>query len=515
MQTQTQAIEKLDRYMRARYPIIALVSHEETRVIAAIDGVASRRGRRVATWAITTGWQNCQAIDPQITRDPVPALEAVAAFSPEAEPTLFVAKDLHAYLQDPLVIRYLRDIAAAFEASRHTLVILSPSLKVPAELDKTIVVMDWPLPDGDELGAILRKCEVDLPARIKVTLNGSRENVIQAMRGLTAFEAGSVLLNAIAATGELGDSVIPEIVKEKRQIIRKSGALEIYDTDLTMNDVGGLAHLKAYASRMRAAFTAQAAEAGVDTPKGILLVGVPGTGKSLAAKAIAGGQMPLLRLDFGAIMGGLVGESEGNIREALKIAEAISPCVLWVDEIEKAIGGVESSNQTDGGTMTRVFGTLLTWMQEKTSPVYIVATANDVRSLRSEFLRAGRFDDMFWVDLPCKADRVEVLSLHLGKRKKNPQDYNLEAVADACYGYTGAEIEQVVKVAISTAFYQGNALSTRHLIAAAAEIVPIAQTMQEAIADLRAWGAKKAKPANDPLETRKAAASQGSKAEDL
>lgn len=515
MQTQTQAIEKLDRYIRARYPIIGVISHEESRVLAAVDAIANRRTRSMATWAITTGLQNCQGVDQDATRDPIPVLEAIANYSSESDPVIFVLKDLHAYLTDPLVIRYLRDIAARFEVGRHTLILLAPAIKVPTELDKTLVVMDWPLPDTDELAAILNKCETDLPARIPVTLNGSRESVVQAMRGLTAFEAGSVLLNAIAATGELGDEVIPYIITEKRQIIRKSGALEIYESNLTMSDVGGLSHLKAYASRMRAAFSAEAAAEGVDTPKGILLVGVPGTGKSLAAKAIAGGHMPLLRLDFGSIMGGLVGESESNIREAIKVAEAISPCVLWVDEIEKALGGVESSNRTDGGTMTRVFGTLLTWMQEKTSPVYIVATANDVRSLRSEFLRAGRFDDMFWVDLPCKADRVEVLSVHLAKRKKSPADFDLDAVADATWGYTGAEIEQIVKVAISTAFYQRTALTTAHLVNAVAEIVPIAQTMQEAVADLRQWGSQKAKAANHPLEPKPVQRALANRTDDL
>lgn len=315
----------------------------------------------------------------------------------------------------------------------------------------------------------MEKCEGELPDRIPVRLNGNREKVVQALRGLTAFEAGSVLLNAIAATRELAESAIQYIVQEKRQIIRKSGTLEFYDTDTTMNQVGGLTSLKSYAEIQRSAFSLDAIEFGVDTPKGILLVGVPGTGKSLAAKAIAGGQMPLLRLDIGALMNSAMGGSENNMRAALKVAEAISPCVLWIDEIEKAT--TDNNGASDGGVMARMIGTLLTWMQEKTSPVYIVATANDVESMRPELLRAGRFDKTFWVDLPCQADREEILAVHLTKRRKNPVDYDLYNIARALWGFTGAEVEQVVKDAVRLAFFERTTLTNEHLMQAAGQNV--------------------------------------------
>jgi SpoVK/Ycf46/Vps4 family AAA+-type ATPase len=410
-------------------------------------------------------------------------------------------------------VRYLRDIAAKFEASRHTLVLLSPELKIPSELDKTIVLLDWPLPDEAELTAILKKCEQDLPTRIPVTLNGNREKVVQSLRGLTAFEAGSVLMNAIAATGELGQDVIEYIVAEKSQIIRKSGTLEFYDTDTTMSSVGGLKYLKSYAAIQRNAFSQEAADFGVDTPKGLPLVGVPGTGKSLAAKAIAGGQMPLLLLDIGGLMNSGVGGSEANMRTALKVAEAISPCVLWVDEIEKAT--TDNNGASDGGVMARMIGTLLTWMQEKTAPVYIVATANDVANMRAELLRAGRFDKTFWVDLPSHADRVEIVTVHLGKRNKKADDYDLDTVADSLWGFTGAEIEQVVKDAVRVAFFEKTTLTTTHLLDAAKQVVPIAQTMSEKIQELRNWASGRAQWAGDPIEPRPTQKASASRTDDL
>jgi len=501
---QIQAIEILERYVRARYPVIAALSHEESRVMAAIRAAAASRKMLVAEWSVTTGLTGEGLADPQYTRDPVPAFEAMLA-APAEPSTLFVMRDLHGALGnsdrgfDSMLTRYLRDVAAKFSACRHTLVLLSPAFNIPPDLEKTIVLIDWPLPDTEELGAVLTKAEIDLPSNIPFTLNGSRDKVLQAMRGLTLFEAEGVLSSSIVATRELGDNIIPFIVKEKAQIIRKAGVLEYYDTNVTMNQVGGLQYLKRYAAVKRKAFSREASAAGVDAPKGLLLVGVPGTGKSLAAKAIAGGQMPLLRMDIGALMGGLVGSSESNMRAALKVSEAVAPCVLWLDEIEKSISG--GGGELDGGTSSRVFGTLLTWMQETTAPVYVVATANDIRSLRPELIR--RFDDMMWVDLPSQAARVEILSVHLEKRKQRLAGFDLTAIAQATWGFSGAEIEKTVKSALESAFFDGNALTTAHLLMAAAQIIPIAITMESKIKDLRAQ-AKNALQAGDALEGKPA-----------
>lgn len=511
--SKTNAVERLDRYIRARYPIIAISSHEESRVIAAIQAIAEKRERKVVTWSITSGISGMNGVDAAETRDAVPALFVISQYDPMAEPVLFVMKDLQKYFADPVVLRYLRDIAVNFEASRHNLILVGPDLgRVPSDLEKVCAIIDYPLPTVDELSAILSKCENDLPSRIAVSLNGGREQVVQSLRGLTAFEAGSVLMNAIAATGELSDKVVPYIVDEKRQIIRKSGVLEFYDTDVSMSSVGGLCNLKHYAEIKRAAFSKNAADFGVDAPKGLLMVGVPGTGKSLTAKAIAGGQMPLLRMDIGALLSGTVGGGEQNMRDALKVAESISPCVLWIDEIEKAMA--DNSGASDGGVMMRMLGSLLTWMQETTSPVYVVATANNIRSLRPELLR--RFDDIVWIDLPSFADRMEILIVHLNKRKQDSSKFNLESVVDAMWGFTGAEIEKVVKAAVEFAFFESKPLDNTHLAKAAAQIIPISATMNDQISEMRSWATGRALIASEPIEPKPTSKkSQRSKADDL
>lgn len=499
-----KAITLLDRYVRARYPIIAIVSHEESRVMETVRQVAGNK-RTVVEWSYTTGLKGLNGIDASEYEDPSAALKYLATYDiqGEEEPVLFVFKDLHEIIKlDIRVRRFLRDIAVHFETRLHNLILLSPSMEISSDLEKSLVVLDWPLPDAEELGELLREFERDVPEGVQINLdeNGKRDSIVQAMRGLTEMEAGSVLRGAVVATRKLDTDVIPYIVKEKAQIIRKAGVLEYYDQTVTMDEVGGLENLKAYATVRRAAFSSKARAAGVDAPKGLLMVGVPGTGKSLSAKAIAGGQMPLLRMDVGALMGGLVGQSEGNMRSALKVAEAVAPCVLWVDEIEKALGGM--GGEMDGGTSTRVLGTLLTWMQETRFPVYVVATANDVRSLRPELLR--RFDDIMWVDLPNAASRAEILDVHLAKRKCSGK--KLEDVIDATWGFSGAEIEKVVKSAVMQVFVEGRDLKAGDLLTAAKTIVPISVTMDEQIKSIRTWAANRAISASAPLEAQPKAA---------
>jgi AAA+ superfamily predicted ATPase len=501
------AVTKLERYIRARYPIIGVASHEESRVLSSIKLIAGFRNRHVYTWSITRGIVNAfddpSTYNPAAlaafegTQDIAAALQILSKYDEDAHPALFVFLDLHPYLGDPMIVRFLRDIAARFELCRHNLILVSPNIVVPPDLDKTLVILDWPLPTEEELASVLDQAERDLPASIPVTLNGNRPAVIAAMRGLTLFEAANVLTAAIAATGELGDDVIPYIVSEKKQIVRKAGLLEFFEADVTMDQVGGLPHLKHYADVKRRTFSDQARQFGVEPARGVLLLGLPGTGKSLTAKAIAGGQLPLLRMDVGALMGQYVGQSEGNVRGAFKVAEAIAPCVLWLDEIEKALGG---SGENDGGTTNRVVGSILTFMQETLAPIYFVATANDVRSLRPELI--NRFDDVFFVDLPNRADRAEIVSIHLQKRGRGPLAFDLLKISDACHGLVGREIERVVRSALELAFYQGCELTTQHLVDAAGKIVPLSAIMDEQIKALRSWADNRAIRANDPVEVK-------------
>ena len=497
-------IEKLDRYVRAKYPLIGIVSHEERRVMAAVKALASKRSRKVATWSFTEGVDGVDVIDPADTQDPAEALDQIAKYlsdslSADDQPTIFVLRDLHHMLADSLVVRYLRDIANT--VSQHTVVLLSPSLDVPGDLEKAISVIDWPLPSYDELKAILLKVEHSLPTHIEVTLNGNREELIRSMQGLTAFEAESALLASIAALGRLGDEIIPEIVKEKSALIRQVPGLEYISVPDGLS-AGGLQGLDMYTKIKLNTYSAKAAEAGVDPAKGVMLVGIPGTGKSLSAKVIAGGRMPLLRWDLGAAKGGVVGATEANMRKGAKVAEAVAPAVIWIDEIEKALPN--QSGELDGGVQAGMLGFILTWMQESEAPLYFVATSNDVRSLKPELLR--RFDDIFFVGLPDRAGRLEILDIHLTKRGQDMEGLELDTVATQTWGFTGAEIEKVVKAGIERAFFQGQALSTDHLITATTEIIPISTTMEKQIDDLQAWAKTRARMAGAMLEPKPAEA---------
>jgi SpoVK/Ycf46/Vps4 family AAA+-type ATPase len=497
----------LDRYIRAQYSVIALVSHEEQRVMDAVRAVAGNK-RQVVEWAMTTGLVGLPRIEADEYTEAAVALDFIAKFDPEGneKATLFVMKDLHGILsRDIRIVRFLRDIATAFNNRIHTLILLSPSLAIPEDLEKQVVSIDWPLPTVDELALVLRQAEKNRPTSIPDNIgeNGLREAIVNALRGLTETEAANVISSAIVATKELGESMIPIIVKEKAQIIRRSQALEYYDDSVTMAEVGGLTYLKEYVARKRKAFTAKARVKGVDIPKGVLLWGINGTGKSLAAKAIAGGKMPLLRLDYGALMSSLVGSSENNLRNALKIVASVGQCVLWIDEGEKALSS--GGGELDSGVSGRMFGTLLTWMQESTAPVYTVMTVNEIRGLRPELLR--RFDDVMFVDLPDAASRIDVLKVHLRKRGYDTEIYTsdeLDAISRETWGFSGAEIEKVVKFAIEHAFFEDADLTLAYLLTAAKQIVPISRTKAEEIADARSRSIQVAKPANAPLEPKPA-----------
>lgn len=501
MNTQ-EAISRLDRYIRSRYPVIGIVSHEETRVLASINQIAEDRNRKVAVWSMTQGLTGIDQINPDTTTDPTAALSTALAYIQEqGNPnTLFVMKDMHNALSSAVVVRSLRDCAAACETSKHTIIILAPSIDVPGDLEKTITVLDWPLPDLDELGEIVAKTERNLPSKVPQHLNGNRETVVKALQGLTAIEAENALLSAVVATGALDENVLPYIVKEKAQIVRKSASLEFYEPKVNLSNVGGLKLLKEYVRRKLKTFGAKAKEFGLPTAKGVLLVGVPGTGKSLTAKAIAAaGNMPLLMLNMSAVPSGTVGGGEGNIRQALKIADAIAPCVLFIDEAEKGLA--DNNGASDGGMMQRIRGTLLTWMQEHETQVYVTATANNIQSLPAEFI--SRFDDTFFVDLPGAKSRAEILNVQLTKYGRSQiEGQPLEALAAALWGYTGREIERVVKTALEMAFDNDTELTGALLAEAVTQVVPISRTMRQQIDDLRAWAADKKQAEDQPFDTK-------------
>ena len=393
---------EIEDLVRARYSLIWVTSPEETRVEDSLRQLCVEREMRLEGGGSITEEGSKTVVNGQGTRDvkdPMKALDHVLRAEGRG---LFVLRDFHPFLKEPAVVRRLRDAATELRKTKKSLVVLSPVTKIPPELEKSVAaVVDWDLPTRAEIEEAARKILPNLPPETQQLVESDpmfMERVVEGALGLTLVEAENVFSKSAVRTKTFD---LETILEEKKQIIRKSGLLEYYEHREEFSDVGGMDILKDWLVKRRNAFSSRARDFGLPLPKGILLIGVPGTGKSLTAKAVGAlWQMPLLRLDVGKIFGGLVGSSEENIRTVIKTAEAIAPAVLWIDELEKGFSGTASSGQTDGGTTSRVFGTFITWLQEKTAPVFVIATANNVQALPPELLRKGRFDEIFFCDLP-------------------------------------------------------------------------------------------------------------------
>jgi len=485
---------ELETLIRARYPIIYIVSWEEKRVEDALRAIAQNRGKKIYFWTITQGMVLNPNAQDSATRDPMNALNFVMD---SREQALFVLKDYHPFISEVSVTRRLRDLTVALKMSYKTLIILAPILKLPNELEKEITVVDYGLPDRDDLDRLLEGIIQSVKDNPQINTNLTdleRDQVLKAAQGLTANEAENVFAKSLVEKHRFDVDVI---LGEKEQIIRKSGILEYYPFSEKIGDVGGLDLLKDWMEKRTVAFTEKARAFGLPEPRGVLLLGVQGCGKSLSAKAIGSlWRLPLLRLDVGRIFAGIVGSSEENMRKAIRVAESVAPCILWLDELEKGFSGTQSSGMSDGGTTARVFGTFLTWMQDKRAAAFVVATSNDVTSLPPELLRKGRFDEIFFIDLPSKEERKQIFKIHLQKRKRNPDDFDLEQLAAATPGFSGAEIEAVVVEALYDAFDEVRELTTESIIAAAHNSVPLSMTMSERIEELRAWAETRARPAS-------------------
>ena len=488
---------ELETLIRARYPIIYIVSWEEKRVEDALRAITQARGKKMYQWTVTQGMVVNPANRDEATRDPLAALDFVMSSRDQA---VFLFKDFHPFLNDTGLVRRLRDLTYALKTSYKTLILLSPVLKLPPELEKEITVVDYALPSLDDLGHLLDGIRESVKSnpRIQTQMTTEeREALLQAALGLTATEAENVFAKSLVEQHKFDVGVI---LSEKEQIIRKSGLLEYYPAAEGFGDVGGLNLLKDWMEKRTIAFTEKARDFGLPAPKGILLLGIQGCGKSLSAKAIAAlWRLPLLRMDVGKIFGGIVGQSEENIRKAIRVAENTAPNVVWIDELEKGFAGTQSSGISDGGTTARVFGTFISWLNDKTAPCFVVATANDVSALPPELLRKGRFDEIFFVDLPGEAEREEIFAIHLKKRHRDPQNFDLKRLAASTPGYSGAEIEQAVIAALYDAFDLGREVATEDILIAVNQSVPLSMTMRESIEVLREWAATRARPASaDP-----------------
>jgi len=503
-----RGLSELEVLVRARYPLIYVVSWEEQRVIRHASKIASRLGKSVFEWSVTTGLVpggtsiQSQKHRDTATQDPLVALDNVIE---HVDPALYVFKDFHPFLkgQNMSVVRRLREVATSMQNTYKTIIIVSPMFQIPAELEKDLTVIDFDLPAEKEFAALVTRVigEVKENPKLNVNIDGRmREQIVHALLGLTLAEAENVLAKTLVEHRSLGEKSLSVIHGEKRQIIRKSGVLEYYDTEENLDSVGGLDALKTWLIRRSVAFTDQAREFGLPAPKGVLLLGIQGCGKSLMAKTISNAwQLPLLRFDVGRVFGSLVGSSEQNVRRAIKVAESVSPVVFWVDEIDKAFRGSRGSGgSTDAGTSARVFGTFLTWLSEKKVPVFVVATANDVSLLPPELLRKGRFDEIFFVDLPCFAEREEIFRVHLAKRKLEPSEFDIAGLAHASKGYSGAEIEEAVISALFDVFYEKEQMTTEWLLESLRQTVPLSKTMSEDVDHLRKWAVGRARSATSP-----------------
>ena len=479
--------KELDLCIRSRFPLVCIVSHEEERITDIVSALCESRGCSMYSWDHADFFQLMHGEGASIptAKDPLTALETIDKTSGEV---VFLLRDFHqCWDKQPRIIRKLRNLVQRLKYTKKTLMVTTPIDSVPEELKDDMVMLDFPGPGYFELLDILK----DLLKAPGVKSNIDRKSgdrVIRSALGLSSNQAQRVFAKAIVSNGVLDERDIDLITAEKKQIIRESGALEYFAPAETLADVGGLEVLKEWLRMRERAFGREAREYGLPEPKGIALIGVPGTGKSLTAKMIASlWRLPLIRFDIGAVFGEYVGMSEQNVRRALRLAETVSPCVLWIDEIEKGL----STGSGDGGTSMRVFATMLSWMQEKTKPVFVVATANNIAMLPPELMRRGRFDEIFFLDLPTSTERREIFEVHIKKRGRKADNFDIQAMVDASESYVGAEIEQAVIDAMFIAFNDpadpAREFTTEDVEAALERLVPMSESQRENIAQLRAW----------------------------
>ncbi len=478
--------QELEVYFRSRFTLLCVVSFEEEPVVELIRSVCEQTGRRLYSWDHGDFFQVLVGEGAAPTaKDP---LSALAAIEHMPDDSVFVLLDFHQCWQgQPRVVRKLRSLAQRFKFARKTIIVTTPLWSVPLELKDDAVFMDFPAPGIPELDDILSRLTATPGVVVTLTPQG-REKLLQAALGLSANHARRIFAKALVSKGQLDERDIDLVNAEKKQIIRESGALEFFSRAETIGDVGGLDVLKEWLRMRERAFGQEARDYGLPEPKGIALIGIPGTGKSLSAKMIAGlWRLPLIRLDLGALFGGLVGQSEENTRRALSLAETISPCLLWIDEIEKGL----SVGGGDGGTSMRVMASILSWMQEKSKPVFVVATANNISQLPPELLRKGRVDEIFFLDLPNLQERREIFEVHIRKRKRPLRGFDLDQLAENSVGFVGAEIEQAVIDAMYLAFSDrenpGRDFDTQDILSALRKQVPISHSQRETIDGLRKW----------------------------
>lgn len=506
-----ETFESIRELIKADYPLIYAITTEYNRTMQYVRNIGNKLGYQFFSWDCVDGLKEHKKNESgryDFTAIPscddyIGLLNYISDTSIEvgetSEKSIILIEDMHRNFDNPEVFTHLRKLAAKLKGLKRHIVLTGPFVKIPDELEKYVTVVNIPLPDRSDLKKILNN------VADKITINEDLEkNFIDSALGMTDMEADLAFRLAKVRVGFNSKDAAQIIAREKEQIIKKSGILDYYQVnDDLQKSLGGLENLKSWLTQRNKAFERKAKEFGLQEPKGILLVGVPGCGKSLTAKCVAAEwRQPLLKLDIGKVFQAEVGSSENNIRQAIATAEAVAPCVLWIDEIEKGLN--VGAGEKDGGTNSRVFSTILTWMQEKTKPVFVVATANNIQALPPELLRKGRFDDIFFVDLPTKEERKNIFSIHLAKYEQNSIT-DIDLVAEKAKYFSGAEIEECVKEAMFIAYSENpnvTQIASNHIITAIEPIVPLALTMPSQINFLREFGkSKRARPASKEPNT--------------
>jgi len=486
----------LELILNSHIPIVVIESHEEQRVLTILTQQTIKLGKPLFKWTITEGLERVDIeLDPQRHNSkPDDVLRHIKAAQKDA---VYVLADFHPYLDDPMHVRLIKDIALDHQQTGSHIVLISHELEIPDELQKFTAQFSLSMPDKNELEKLIRETANEWAKNNRGKQVHTDRKTLDAMvnnlAGLTLRDARRLIRNAIYDDGALTQSDLPIVMQTKYDLLNSNGVLAFEYETASFSDVGGLSNFSSWLKQRRSVFHGDLENKGLDMPKGTLLLGVQGCGKSLAARAVAGiWNVPLLRLDFGALYNKFHGESERNLRESLKTAEVMAPCVLWMDEIEKGI----AAGDNDGGTSRRMLGTLLTWMSEKKAAVFIIATANDIERLPPELVRKGRFDEIFFVDLPKPDVRWIIFRIHLEKRELTADEFDLGRLVEASDGFSGAEIEQAVVAALYSAHALNEKMNTQHLLHELKSTRPLSITMAEKINSLREWASERTVPAD-------------------
>lgn len=486
-------LHDLAAIIRSRTPLIAVESNEEPEIVTLVRQIAAQQQLRAFRWTVTEG---LQAFDPndQPTQSILKSQEVLTHIRTNATNSLFVLLDFHPYLEDAVHIRHLKDIALTYRKHYSTVIIVGHAIRMPEELRPFTAPFRLPLPTPNELRKIVYDAAADWGAengrREVSTTNKAIELLVRNLTGLTATDARRLAIKAIADDGAITESEMPEVMRAKYELLGNDSPLSFEYETAKFSDIGGMSRLRQWLD-VRKSFFTEADQPKLDPPRGVLLLGVQGCGKSLAAKAAAGiFGVPLLRLDFGVLYNKYYGETERNLRKALETAEVMAPCVLWMDEIEKGL----AVGDEDDGLSRRILGALLTWLSERKKPVFVVATANDITRLPPEMVRKGRFDEIFFVDLPSAANRPNIFEIHLRKRSLKPTDFQLPALVEATDGFSGSEIEQAIVSSMYTAHAQDRTVSQEDLLAEIKQTRPLSVVMAEKVNEIRAWATSRTVP---------------------